>query len=280
MSFEHIKVIVFDLDGTLYEDTHHFDYYAKRIQMRLPVGRALLFAKDYLAFKNNKHTLKIGRVYDRSKDLILVQTDNMITEAYEWNGAWLSEEKVKRLYPKPVIFDFEKMISIGDPWWIPSSIAGHYGLPPEKSTEAFLETRDYMMSPEFYMTKIDGLKEAIIIARNKADTVLLTNSPEQDSEAILKKLNLSNLFSKKIFNGRKPTETVRWFEHIRRHFDVSFQEIMSVGDNLVNEIRPVKALGCTTAYIDAYGLGETSYTDITVPRIKGLFPILQQIGNS
>ncbi len=27
-----IKVIIFDLDGTLYEDTHHFDYYAKRIE--------------------------------------------------------------------------------------------------------------------------------------------------------------------------------------------------------------------------------------------------------
>lgn len=280
MSYKHIKVIVFDLDGTLYEDTHHFDYYAERIKLRLPVGKANLFAKDYLAFKNDQHSLKIGRVYDAINDLVLVQSHNMVTEAYNWNGGRLSMAEVKNLYPEPIIYDFEKMISIGDPWWIPSSIAGHYGLPPEKSYEAFLETRNYMMDPKFKMNRIPGLKEAMGAAREKAHLVLLTNSPKPDSEAILKKLGLSSLFSMKIFNGKKPTETVKWFQHIGKHFDVSLKEVMSVGDNWVNEIQPVKDLGCTTAYIDAYGLGETNCCDLVSPRIKGLFPVLREIGKS
>lgn len=280
MNFEHIKVIVFDLDGTLYEDTHHFDYYAERIKMRLTAENRDSFARDYHAFKNNQHTLKIGRVYDSNNDLILVQVDNMITEAYEWNGDQLPEEEVNNLYPNPVTFDFENMISIGDPWWVPASIAGHHRLHPKKSYEAFLETRNYMMGPEFKMNSIPGLKEAMSVARGQAHLVLLTNSPEPDSEAILQKLGLSSLFSMKIFNGKKPMETVKWFQHIGKHFDVSFKEIMSVGDNLVNEIQPVKALGCTTAYIDAYGLKETSYCDLAMPRINGLFPILREIGNS
>ncbi|MDF0727383.1 hypothetical protein PY093_11865 [Cytobacillus sp. S13-E01] len=41
------RVIVFDLDGTLYEDTHHFDYYALRLQEMLPEENRVLFWNDY-----------------------------------------------------------------------------------------------------------------------------------------------------------------------------------------------------------------------------------------
>src|SRR6476660_4577892 len=42
-----LKVIVCDLDGTRYEDTHHFEYYAKQLQHKLPTEKHEAFWKDY-----------------------------------------------------------------------------------------------------------------------------------------------------------------------------------------------------------------------------------------
>lgn len=280
MALQRIKVVVFDLDGTLYDDMHHFDFYADRLKERLPAEIRKYFEQDYLACKSGRHPLKVGRVYDVRNDLILVEIDNIVQEAYSWNGVRLSREKAAELYRQPIEYDFINMISIGDPWWIPASISGHYGLSRKKMYEAYLETREYMNGPGFQMSKIPGLKEAIQKIRKKAETVLLTNSSRENSETILEKLELSGLFSMKIFNGKKPAETKKWFHHIRDRFQVSFEEIMSVGDNWVNEIRPVKELGCMTAYIDAYGTGETSYADFAVSRMNELFPVFEQIGRS
>lgn len=280
MSLEHIKVIVFDLDGTLYEDTHHFDFYAERLKFRLSADKQHLFSKDYLSCKEHRHPLKTGRVYDAEEGLILVHMDGVVREAYRWNGEQISREKASEIYNEPINYDFKRFFSIGDPWWIPASIARHYGLSSERIYEAFLETRKFMLGPDFKMKKIPSLAEAIKAVRKKTDIVLYTNSSEEDSEGILTKLGLDGLFSLKIFNGKKPAKTVEWFTYIRDYFQVSFEEIMSVGDNWVNEIRPVKPLGCITAYIDAYDTGETAYTDFAVPTMRELLPVFKLISES
>ena len=279
MALKHIKVVVLDLDGTLYDDMHHFDFYAGRLRERLPAEKRQSFDRDYIACKNGRHPLKVGRVYDAINDLILTEMDKVVQDAYTWSGERLSRKKTAELYRRPIEYDFVNMISVGDPWWIPAGIAGHYGISREKIYEAYLETREYMNSPQFQMKKIPGLKEAINKLRKRAETVLLTNSSREDSETILEKLELCGLFSLKIFNGKKPAETKKWFQHIRDRFQVSFEEMMSVGDNWVNEIRPVKALGCMTAYIDAYGTGETRYADFAVSHMTELLPVLERIGH-
>ena len=35
MNNRNVKAIVFDLDGTLYEETHHLEYYAAQVATRL-----------------------------------------------------------------------------------------------------------------------------------------------------------------------------------------------------------------------------------------------------
>ncbi|MED4973987.1 MULTISPECIES: haloacid dehalogenase [Geobacillus thermoleovorans group] len=44
-----IKAIVFDLDGTLYEETEHFDYYAEQVAKRLREADRPRFWDDYRA---------------------------------------------------------------------------------------------------------------------------------------------------------------------------------------------------------------------------------------
>lgn len=279
MDFSNIKVIVFDLDGTVYEDTHHFDYQAERLKGKLPPEKQPLFEKDYAAVEKGQHPLKIGRVFDVLKDLVLVQLDNQVMEAYDWNGNPLTEERVRELYPEPIEINFDTMLSVGDPWWISISIAAHYGLDSKSCYDAFLETREYMMGPQFEMNPIVGFKEALDEVRSHVKLVLLTNSPEPDSEAILTKLGLDQTFDLKIFNGKKPTLTLERFEFVKDHFGVSYKEIMSVGDNWINEIRPVQPLGCKTVFINPFDLGSRADADLVVNRMGEFIPVLRNMKN-
>lgn len=275
MNFSNIKVIVFDLDGTLYEDTHHFDFQANLLKKRLPLEKQPLFEKDYALYKEGKHPLKIGRVFDVINDYILIQTDNIVQDAFDWFGNKIPENQVKELYENPIELNLTTMLSIGDPWWVSIAIAAHYGLDEKSCYAAFLETRNYMMSPDFIMNPIDGLKEMLERLKDYCKLVLLTNSPEPDSEAILKKLGIEDVFHLKIFDGRKPTRTVDHFKYIKDYFQVPFEQIVSIGDNWINEIRPVLPFGCKTILLDPYQIGEQAKADLIVNKLKEALPYLQ-----
>lgn len=274
MDFTKLKLVVFDLDGTLYEDTQHFDFYAQTLKNKLEVHKQGDFARDYRLVLTGEHALRMGRVYDVKSDLILVQKDGWVREAYQWDGTPLTLEKVKELYPQPISLNMQTMISVGDLWWVPSSIAGHYGLPSQKIVEAFMETRNYMMSDDFQMKPVIGLKEAIEKIAKNQHVVLMTNSPQKDSEVILKKLGLEQVFHEYIFEAQKPLKTEERLKELKNRFGIAFDEIVSIGDNWINEIQPARQLGCATIYINPHGLGSEKDADIIVREIKEVVALL------
>ncbi|WP_268753022.1 HAD family hydrolase [Bacillus alveayuensis] len=166
------------------------------------------------------------------------------------------------------------MFSIGDLWWVPSSIGRHYGLRNEDTYQ-----REYMMSPQFQMKPIDGLVETLTAIRDDIKLVLMTNSPKPDSEAILEKLGLSMCFQQKIFEAGKPVKTAERFKRIARTYTVRFDEIISVGDNLLNDIIPARELGCKTIYIDPHKIGNEGSADIVVEKLKDSLEFLRKLAS-
>ncbi|WP_027409137.1 HAD family hydrolase [Anoxybacteroides tepidamans] len=273
-----IKVIVFDLDGTLYEDTHHFDYYAERIEKRLDKEKQALFRHDYETVLSGAHPLKIGTIYDVKHDAILtVDRNDMVVAVYNWDGTAWPVERVKQQYAKRVTVDLDMMLSIGDLWWVPKAIGSHYGLTDQDTYAAFLETRAFMMSPHFTMKRIAGLAELLQKLGRTIALVLMTNSPEPDSEAILEKLGLAKLFHQKIFRARKPIDTVKHLKTIAEQFHASYEEMISVGDNWRNDIAPAKQLGCQTIYIDPHQIGTDGSADVVVGRITDCLNVLRNL---
>lgn len=277
MDFHSAKVIVFDLDGTLYEDTHHFDYYAKLVEGLLPPPDQPEFAAQYQAALDGRHAVKIGRVYDAKRDLLLVQLDGEVLEAYRWDGTPLTEDSIAELYPEPIVLDLMDMASIGDQWWIPPVIARHMGIPPERTYEMFEETRKWMMGPEFEMQPIPGLAEELTRLSRHMKLALLTNSPQPDSEAIIGKLGLSEVFSHKIFMGMKPIQSQDHIRKLAKMYDCSFAEMISIGDNWVNDIAPLRQLGCKTVFIDWFGLGDADSADAVVGSMREALDILRRL---
>lgn len=279
MDLSRVNLIVYDLDGTLYEDTHHFDYYANELKKRLQEDVQAKFQADYDAALEDKHPLRIGRTYDANRDLILVQLKGDVSEAFHWDGTPLPKEEVERLYPEKVTVNLEDMFSIGDMWWVPGCMARHYGLTDAGTSEAFLATREFMMGPDFHMNRIPGLIEAIAASRaGGVKQVLVTNSPEVDSTKILEKLGLLDSFDLKVFTARKPSGTKGVFARIKEQFDLPYEGFLSVGDNWVNEILPAFELGCQTVYIDPHGIGKGWECDERVTSMEQALPFIANAG--
>lgn len=278
MILSKIKVIVFDLDGTLYEDKHHLTHFAEMIRDNLSPK----LHENFMIECNNailgNHLLKIGRIYDAPKDLILISDSKKIIHAYKWDGTCLKKKLLKNLYPGEIEIDIKKIISVEDPLWLIASIGMHYGLDEITSHYVFLQERKYIMSPEFIMHPVDELKETLEYLKTKIKLILLTNSQELSSEAIIKKLGIHHVFSEKIFEGNKPCKTVETFEQIQKKFNLSFNEILSVGDNYMNEILPAKLLGCKTIYIDTYKIRKIKDADYVVQSVSEMINIIKNVG--
>ncbi|KMJ59944.1 hypothetical protein AB685_03595 [Bacillus sp. LL01] len=271
-----ISTIVFDLDGTLYEDTHHFQYYADLLKNKLTGEKQDAFEKDYLAVGEGKHTLKIGRVYDAEQDLILAHNDGTVTHGWTWAGQEVPQEKLASLYPEPLPFDLLNMLSIGDLWWVPVSIGKHYGLSSEEAYRAFLQTREHMMTDDFLLEPLVEFAEVLEKLHKKYTLILMTNSPQTDSDVILKKLGFTSYFHDKIYEANKPINTADRLTYISQQHYVPFTQMLSVGDNYINEILPAARLGCKTICIDPYGIFENSEATQTVAGLAELAVTLEK----
>lgn len=273
-----IEVLIYDLDGTLYEDTHHFELYAREIQSHLPSELHAAFWADYLAVEAGAHpALRVGTFYDVRHDLVLKTRAGIVTQALHWDGSEAPPLLVRELYKGPVEPDHDQVMNVGDLWWVPSAISAHYGGEAAKRGEAFLKIREVMSDPAFEIRPIPGLLEAITAVRGRAVQVLATNSPQPDSEAILKKVGLLGRLDRMFFRSNKPAGLKSIIATLSQEFGVPCSAILSVGDNLINEIAPARALGCQTVFLDPHGLGDDSDADLHLRSMKEFLPVLHQI---
>ncbi|MEW6725077.1 MAG: HAD family hydrolase [Bacillota bacterium] len=271
-----IQVMIFDLDGTLYGDTVHFDYYAQEICQRLPAALAPDFNRDYTAFWRGETALRIGWVYDREHDLVLRLEEDRVTRAQDWAQQEQPADRVSRLYPGPVIIDKQRFISLGDPWWIPACIGFHYGLQRHDTQQAFLVTREFMSGPDFFMAEVPGRTETFRALAERYQLVLATNSPEPDSRAIVDKLGLTPYFARMRFLSEKPMRSLELFRSVAEEFSADYPAILSVGDNLVNEITPARKLGCRTLFIDPHRYGHPGQADWIVSGVPEALQVLRR----
>lgn len=277
LNLQAVRVIIYDLDGTIYDDDRHFALYAREIMARLPEEVQPAFWADWEAAVAGEHpALHVGTFYDVDRDLVLEIRGNRVVRALHWDGSEAPPLLRQQLYPDVVEPDHVTILNVGDLWWVPSAISAHHGGDREENNKAFLRIRELMSDPHFPIRPIPGLKELIHDLRGRVVQVLATNSPQPDSEAILEKVGLKGYLDRHFFRSNKPLGFRAIVEALAREHGVEPQAILSVGDNLVNEIAPAKALGCQTIFVDPHGLGMVEDADLIVPSMSRLIPALRE----
>ncbi|WP_257349324.1 HAD family hydrolase [Pseudalkalibacillus decolorationis] len=270
------KLIIFDLDGTLYEDTDHFDYYASLLKEKVAIDLRSRFQADYEAMKCGEHPIGIGKAYDVDRDVVLTldPLTLQVTHVQEWDGTQWSAEKIDAIYSDHLIFDFEHMIAIGDGWWLPFAAAKHYGVTGEETYSCYTKTKDFMVTDQFQLTKTPGLIDGLKRLKNEAEIVLVTNSEADDVGRLLSELELDSLFQEIVPLAQKPVQTKKIFLELFDKHNVKPHEAVSVGDNLINEIVPALLLGMKTIYIQPTGI-ELEHENLKV--VSSLSEIFSEI---
>ncbi len=244
------KVFIFDLDGTLYEDTSHFNLFAEKLKNLLSQEQQDHFQHDFQQVKNGKHPLAIGKVYDAHQDLIW--TWDPFTETLSMPETWtgeLHEQKNDTLDFPASSFDFDRWIAIGDGWWPPYVLARHYGIPMDACHNAYNETKVDMAKGEGWITQTPGLHNYLHKLKEDKTIVLMTNSDAEDVERLLEHLSLQDAFETKITSAIKPVRTKEHFEQIIKHYNVHPEQVVSVGDNFMNEIAPALQMGMKAIWL-------------------------------
>lgn len=248
---EEAECLIFDLDGTLYEDVEHFQYYADLLKEQLEHKNKRKFEAEYKSILNGEHLLTIGKVYDMEHDTI-VSVDpftNKVVKVTSWYGDLWDREEVEKTYPDALQYDFERLIAIGDGWWLPFSVAMHYGMEVEEARACYVKTKDFMATEEFRMSKTKGLKAALKKWKEEKLLILITNSEDYDVENILNKIDLSGLFHDRIPSAYKPQKTERHFQAIMNRYNLKPDRVISIGDNFLNEIAPALNMGMKALFV-------------------------------
>jgi len=249
LELDRIEVIVFDLDGTLYEDTDHFDYYADCLADELDDNSKQNFYQDLQASRRGEHVLQLGRVYDREKDLILeITTAGEVKKAWNWQGEALKRSFIEQYYTEPVNCNMHNMIYLGDGWWPPAACAYHYGL--ESTERCYQETKDWLAENDDLLTPLPGLRPILAELANVLELVLATNSDARDTDRLLDLLNLQGVFSERYTSCNKPANSRPLFQEIINKYEIRPSRLLSIGDNYLNDVAPARELGCQTILID------------------------------
>ncbi|PSL50622.1 putative hydrolase of the HAD superfamily [Salsuginibacillus halophilus] len=268
LDWQNIKLVIFDLDGTLYEDTDHFEFYANELSKKLDPANENAFWQDYRAMLRGEHPVAIGRVYDAVRDRILVISPdtNEVTRIFDWSGTEVDEHS---MYQEAITCDFDHYIAIGDGWWPPVAAAKHYGV--GSTYDAYCRTKDFMQTEDFQFDENPGLREALEALGMQKDLVLITNSQQDDVERLLHTLNIDGVFPEVIANAKKPALTEDHFSSLLERYDVRPNEAVSIGDNYLNEVAPAERFGMKGVLIDPSQNAETKENTVVVSTLRDLF---------
>ncbi|WP_413379521.1 HAD family hydrolase [Alkalihalobacillus sp. 1P02AB] len=265
------KLVIFDLDGTLYEGTEHFDYYARHLQAKVSLEKREEFYREYEQMKEGKHLVSIGKVYDVRRDLVLTinPIDLLVTAAYRWDGEKITDEQLQTFYPGAQQFDFDNLVAIGDGWWLPFACAKHYGV--NDCYSSYLATKEFMVSNDFTIEQLPGLREFLLELQKDSNIVLMTNSDREDVGRLLNELDLVGVFEHIITSAKKPTYTKGLIQHLIEQYKVKPEEVVSVGDNFINEIAPALSLGVKAIYIQPNGHDSEVENLTVVPSVTACY---------
>ncbi len=240
---EGTAVVLFDMDGTLYQD---FDFHRNYLRYLLRGTDCEDLTEDVVALADgvlSRGTLPMNRFYrvcrpgrPRSPAELLARLrENMVEEL-----------PFARCYREGL----GDLRFLGDPWEVAVYIAAALGTPERCGEAAFLRVRAEM---EETALRADPALLALLEAlRERYVTVLLSNSPEASAAGFIDRLGLSGAFSHVLYNAGKP---MGLFENLRRGpglAGVRGEQVLSVGDHAFNEIVNVHLAGGRTVWMNPY----------------------------
>lgn len=261
-----IKALVFDMDGTLYQDYSFMGrYISKMMADRFPeteIDETVVWAYDLL---EGRKPIKLGFMYDPAELLFYSHEGLQPTAAYNWEG--IETEAVQDV-SVPLVY-------LGDPWGIAQLIAIKKGISPAIREQAFTDVRLEMLGKAYCIRKRTDLFDEIGKLEGKR-LILMTNSPLPTAQEFVDFMELNEVFDEFHFDGNKPHGIKALFEGLVKE-GYEPHEILSVGDHPWNDLYPVHQAGGRTCLISEYKHDDTTEWTVSVETIDELVQLVKEM---
>lgn len=232
--FSNIKTIVFDLDGTIYQDVF---FYKKYIHFLVENTKYSDWEKEIVAF--------CDKVFNGEK---LKMNDNykVITKEFTSSGEFFIA-----LEDSHCTSVGKDTINLGDAWSVMTLIGQTLGLYSEgRGDEIFAKTRKSMVEEGLVSDR--KLYETIKKIGKKYNVILLSNSYESTAKEFLNNINYEDAFTKIGFSSIKPHGMIEALNKVCPQALNEPETIMTIGDHAFNDLEPLAAKGAKTIWINPY----------------------------
>ena len=207
--------MIFDLDGTLYDDLLYSVAYTRALAAHLPESLRDAFLREAFPFSDVNRRLRMGRIYDRIEDVLLGHPRLEPGVAVGWEGT--SASRWRRVADAGGYVGAPgRYLALGDAWMLATATALRFGTEPLR--------------------------------------VLVTNATARHAETILGAIGLEGAFSYRVTEAGKPQGWRRIIPWLEQATGVPRDAMLVVGDNLLNDVLPVRELGVQAVLLDRYGL--------------------------
>ena len=265
-----IKAVVFDLDGTLYQD---HDFYKGYIEMLLdgsPWARSterIIAIAD--AILSGRAAQKMGWFFDRG-------TAKPISSIDDLQEIRLHENSEPNFSPH---FYSDSYAFVGDAWSVVMILSPLLDIAPEKRRAAFLGTRQRMLEQNT-LIRCAGLRSALerLAGQGGADLYLYTNTPQEGAVGFVEALGLSGLIpdANIEYGIKKPYGLQSRLPGIIERAGGA-GHVLSVGDHSFNDLSPAKAAGAKTALVSLYTIYDNIDWDYRIQTLEQLGGLLEEI---
>ncbi|MHA7276429.1 HAD family hydrolase [Arthrobacter sp. Hz1] len=242
-----IKVVLFDLDGTLHDDPRMTDHYAAALEKSLPNGDGESFRGEIAAVLRRTHpALAPGCFVEPTRGVVVHAPEWTATTATDWAGN-----------PVPLPDDLHGGVShdgplryLGDQWQIIGALAARRGADQRLLREAFTGARRFINAEATSLLRSEHLDDVLQRLGEGRRLLLATNTPEELAGPLVQRLDLREPFEMVRFDAHKPAGCAELITHAKDHWDTDPREVLVVGDNLWNDLLPPAERGCLTVHID------------------------------
>lgn len=254
---QNVHTIIFDLDGTLYQD-HSFPprYVAHLTRGTEHEARLDELCETVEHIFAGRHPLRIDDWYDVERDLCIAHDGERAVRVCGWEGrpARWGAEGMPAAYTDAALWAEEaaarRMLFAGDGWSVMAIIAARLKINEENRGLAFRRVREEMLTAPTAMQKHERLHA--LLRRLPCRAMLLTNSPGESAGAFREFLGLDGVFVHVEHGSGKPAGIAALIERIEKEDGLPASGILSIGDHAWNDLVPVKAAGGSTIAINPY----------------------------
>ncbi|MBO7745130.1 HAD family hydrolase [Paenibacillus sp. MWE-103] len=273
-----VKVVVFDMDGTLYQDHAFLERYIRYLlEGTEHEGETEAAVRLGGAMQAGEHPGGFGHFYHAGDDVCLALEGERFVRGYNWADGGEIDVGARAYGGYASLAP--QLIPIGDPWSIVTALCRRYGLPDAKLRAAFERVRKEMLRPPHQFERSTGLFRAIEALDAVEKKSLLTNTPVESGVEFLGFMGIRHLFGDVIFGADKPAGLHAYMMSLLAQ-GYEPREILTIGDNAWNDLHPVKRLGGRTCLVSPYPSRDPEAWDLRLARLDELEELMRAMQQS